>query len=356
MRKGYIICALLLIVGMLGCDDTKDSDADAGTDAGAATDTGGTDTNPIGSTDTGQPLPSDTGNAECFHTEACSAIPYERQTCQFPLTPVLDGDTSDSVWANANWETVTSTMGLAPADSDADASFEFACVADANNIYIAFRVHDDTIVSGENEECDIWMDDSLEFYIDGCYGRESFYDGDDAQISLGAENIGVTDQSQIVWNGGCGNTGTPIPGPETGSQAVAVATADGWAGEIAIPMNPTAGWALEPADGQIIGFNMHYNDDDDQGDRDAKLIWGLTDRETDGSWDSTGQFDSLQFCQVGSVPTDTPTDMGTDTDTTMPDGGDVDGGTSTDTAQATDTATADVGMDAGDDAGADGGK
>jgi len=195
------------------------------------------------------------------------------------------------------------------------------------------------------------MDDSLELYIDACYGRESFYDGDDAQITLGAENIGVTDQSQIVWNGGCGNTGTPVLGPETGSQALAVQTADGWAGEIAIPLTNT-GWAITPVDGKIIGFNLHYNDDDDQGDRDSKLIWGLTDRETDGSWDSTGQFDSLQFCQVGAMPTDNGTDTGSDT--TVPDAGDLDAGTPTDTAQATDSETEPV--DAGTDAGMDGGK
>lgn len=345
MRNGYMIWAMLL-VAMLGCDDDKDTVADAGSDAGTVTDTGGTDTTPSGTADTTSTGASDTGDPQCDHTEACAPIPYERQICSFPLTPVLDGNTNDDVWANARWETVSSAMGFIAADSDADASFDFACVADADNIYIAFRIHDDVIVSGETGDCDIYLDDSLELYIDACYQPESSYNGDDAQITLGAENIGVTDQSQIVWNGGCGNSG--IPGPDTGSQAVAVTTADGWAGEIAIPLNVTNGWAITPADGKIIGFNIHYNDDDDQGDRDSKLIWGLKDRETDGSYSSTAQFDTLQFCQVGSMPTDTPT---TDSDTDVPDGGDVDGGTPTDTAQATDSD-----VDAGMDAGTDGGK
>ena len=375
MKKGYVVLILMLMA--MGCGDSKSGDADSGADTASeppatgdtATSQTPSDTSGDAGTVAATPTETETEDLaamECFITEPCGAVvPNERQICPFPLTPTLDGDTNDTVWASANWETVTSSMAFLAADSDADASFDFACVADTENIYLAFRVRDDAIVSGENTECEIYMDDSIEFYIDGCYGRQSQYDGDDAQITIGAENIGVTDPAAAILNGGCGNPGTPLMGADTGSLVLTAATADGWAGEIAIPLSPPSGWSLEPVDGQIIGFNAHYNDDDDQGDRDHKLIWGLKDRAVDLSWSDTHMFEQLQFCAVPGTDTGTGTGTDTGSDTGVaPDAGDEDAGepdTAPDTADTADvpdtTATDDMpdtetGIpDAGDDGG-----
>ena len=86
----------------------------------------------------------------------------------------------------------------------------------------------------------------------------------------------------------------------------------GWAGELAIPLKPEGGWSLTPEDGQIIGFNAHYNDDDDGGDRDHKLIWSLNDQLDDASWQDTTKFGELQFCRIGG---DDPGDAGVDAST-----------------------------------------
>jgi hypothetical protein len=196
---------------------------------------------------------------------------------------------------------VDSTRGPVTPDSDDDASFEFACVADYDNIYIAFRVKDDVIISGDVEsECDLYQDDSIEFYLDNCYERASVYDGDDAQITIGADSIGQTDQSAFTL-GGCN---APLKGADTGTTVLSTRTADGWAGEISIPLRIEGenGWNLQPLAGQVVGFDAHYNDDDGDGERDSKLIWSAEDVYDDASWSDPTEFAELQFCEVGGGP------------------------------------------------------
>ena len=76
---------------------------------------------------------------------------------------------------------------------------------------------------------------------------------------------------------------------------MATATDGGWAAEVAIPLSLENGWDLHPVDGQIIGLNTTYNDDDNEGERDHKLIWSLNDRDSDRSWNDTLKFGELQF-------------------------------------------------------------
>jgi hypothetical protein len=100
---------------------------------------------------------------------------------------------------------------------------------------------------------------------------------------------------------------------------------DGWVAEIAIPLTVVGGWDINVEDGLVVGFQNHYNDDDDGGDRDHKLIWSAKDKYDDLSWQSPARFGQLQFCQVGGTgtPTETPADAGDDGGAVTPsDGGD----------------------------------
>jgi hypothetical protein len=367
----------------MSCGESKSSDdgdagADSATTADQETDTGpyrppytppdGDDTS-----DTGDEPEGDAGPEDCIHTEPCEEpTPFERALCHFPLTPTLDGDLGDDAWASAPWVVMdSSTAATNPEntlpDDDADLSMEFACVADDEFIYFAFRVRDDSIVADESSGCDVWQDDSVEFYLDGCYERGSAYNGDEAQIAFGAENIGITNQDEIIIGGCVGR----FQGPETGTQALAVETEDGWAGEMKVPLRFEGddGWQLEPLDGQVVGFNVHYNDDDDEMERDHKLIWSLIDRPLDKSWESPLQFGELQFCSILEPDTETGSDMEPDagpdagpdtemdsatdtggesepdtgsdseTDTGMIPGTDIDTETATETTEDTETAT-----------------
>ena len=343
--NSLITVVIVIVVAWLGlsfmsCGDSKSDSTDAGQDTGTKAQPTGdagsqTDAAAGQATDTAPERPDftppentgegevDAGEMTCFMTEPCGdTIDFERHVCPFPLTPAVDGNLDDPVWQAAYWGSMDYTAGPSAPDSDADGSYEFACVADYDNIYFAFRVRDDVIYTGDVTGCDVWGDDSIEFYIDGCYERANRYDGDDAQITIGAENIGVTDQAAIVI-GGCAG---PFNGADTGAIVHAVEAEGGWMGEIAIPMRPEGdqGWNLEPVHGQVIGFNTHYNDDDEGGDRDHKLIWSMKDRYDDASWQDPQMFGELQFCRVGEPDTAPAGDGGVGDDAgtdTTPDGG-----------------------------------
>lgn len=208
--------------------------------------------------------------------------------CAFPNEVKLDGNLDDQAWKQAPWHLVEHGEGTQPAPDDKDASYEFACVADDKWLYVAFKVSDDKIVSGENAGCDVWKDDSVEIYIDGGNEAAGAYDKNDAQITIGADNIGGDINKPKL--GGCVGVNQ---GPTTGTKVAVVKSADGWVVEAAVPLK-NAGWDIKLKDGLIIGFNTHFNDDDDKGERDGKLIWSKKDI-ADRSWTDPSVYAKLKF-------------------------------------------------------------
>jgi endo-1,4-beta-xylanase len=209
--------------------------------------------------------------------------------CAFPNTVVLDGNLNDLAWQYAPWHTIESDEGTQPATNAKDATCSFAAVADSDWLYVALEVTDDTITVGETMGNELWKDDSVEVYIDANNGETATYEPDDAQITIGAVNIDLKDIQEPEL-GGMGD------GATTGTQAAVVETATGWAVEAAIPLENDK-WNIVPKDGLIIGFNVHFNDDDDGGDRDHKLIWSLKDVD-DQSWQNTTRFADLKFVNL----------------------------------------------------------
>jgi hypothetical protein len=208
--------------------------------------------------------------------------------CAFPNTVKLDGNLSDQPWQYAPWHTIAHDEGTGPAPNDKDAMCSFAAVADDEWLYVALIVTDDKIVTGEAFGLDLWKDDSVEIYIDANHAAAGAYEVDDAQITIGASNIGG-----IIEEPELGGTGD---GPLTGTHAAVVESDDGWIVEAAVPLKNDK-WDIEPANGLVIGFNIHFNDDDDGGDRDHKLIWSLKDVD-DASWEDTTRFADLEFAQL----------------------------------------------------------
>jgi len=209
--------------------------------------------------------------------------------CAFPNTVILDGNLNDDSWQYAPWHTIDYDEGTQPASDPADALCSFAAVADSEWLYVAFRINDDAIVTGEVMGADIWGDDSVEIYIDANNAETATYEGDDSQITIGAVNM----ELKNIEEPELGGTGD---GPTTGTYAAVVESADGWVVEAAVPLKNDK-WDIIPEDGKIIGFNIHLNDDDDGGDRDHKLIWSLNDVD-DQSWQNTTRFADLKFVQV----------------------------------------------------------
>ena len=209
--------------------------------------------------------------------------------CSFPNTVVLDGDLNELPWQYAPWHTIEFDEGTGPAPGGKDATCSFSVLADSEWLYVALRVTDDEILTGEVMGNELWNDDSVEIYIDANHAEAGAYEQDDAQITIGAVNIELGDIEEPEL-GGTGD------GATTGTQAAVVESADGWIVESAVPLKNDK-WEIKPKDGLIIGFNIHFNDDDDGAGRDHKLIWSLKDVD-DQSWQNTTRFADLKFVNI----------------------------------------------------------
>lgn len=206
----------------------------------------------------------------------------ENYNCAFPMTVVLDGKFDDDAWKIAPWHgDIIQRENLT---DSADADIEFAVIADMEWLYVALKVTDDIIQSGENTGGDVWQDDSVEIYIDANHGATDSYDDDDVQITIGADNIGGDIDNPKLGGGG----------PDTGTKAAVIEVDGGWNVEVAIPLKNSK-WDIKVVDGLVIGFNVHFNDDDG-GDRDHKLIWSDKDAD-DRSWTDPSVFAELTFVE-----------------------------------------------------------
>jgi len=202
-------------------------------------------------------------------------------------TVTLDGNLSD--WAGAEFIFVPHDKGTGPAPDDADASFEFAALVDNDWLYVAVDIKDDSIISGETDD---WQDDSVEVYIDANHARTETYEGDDVQFTIGAGNIGGDiNNPHLTGSGGPADAGT---------HAAVVESIGGWIVEAAIPLSNSK-WNINPSAGTVIGFNVHFNDDDDGGNtREHKLIWSDLDVD-DQSYNNPTRFADLTFVGTSAV-------------------------------------------------------
>jgi len=217
--------------------------------------------------------------------------------CAYPNTVKVDGKLDDLAWTVAPWQLFGAKDATVPADNDADASVKFSVVADENYLYFAAHISDDKVQSNENTRCDVWNDDSVEVYVDMGNEKANAYDVNDAQITIGADTIDAAPDPKVTAGllGGCVGL---TQGPATGTIAVGKKTNEGWDVEAAIPWK-NAGWSVKLKDGLVIGFNVQYNDDDDKGGRDSKLIWSAQEvAKGEGSWNNPSLFAELHLKNV----------------------------------------------------------
>lgn len=218
----------------------------------------------------------------------------------FPVTVSVDGDLSD--WPLVTWHKITHDMGWDKLpESDDDASLEFACAADDGNLYVALKIRDDEKCVNEDTGRNIFQDDSVEIYIDADNSKPTVYEPDVCQISIGRYNVGRDPSNPMLndfrgwnWEGAAAN--------ETGTKAAVVDTDYGWAVEAAIPL---AFFGIRLADGTVIGFNVHLNDDDDQGERDHWLGWSKTELadDVDTAYMNPSVFGQLKFVSANTYLT-----------------------------------------------------
>ena len=217
--------------------------------------------------------------------------------CLLGRTPVLDGKFDEPAWEGVAWEHQTSIQG-APVKDDKDSDFAMACVADDTNLYIAFDITDDKIVSGKSKWPDYYLEDSIEFFIDPNNKKTSAYDNDDAQVTIAAGNIGRGLKTTMLNNEGFVDVekGLMVSGKgiydKIPTSAFSIKTDKGWAVEISIPLK-TAKYTIVPKNGTVIGWGANYNDND-SGGRDRQLVWSKKDY-ANKSWMQSNVFGGLMF-------------------------------------------------------------
>lgn len=138
-----------------------------------------------------------------------------------------------------------------PAPDPTDLSGQFYCGWIGDDLILAGSIIDNVIVRDSDYP---WLDDSVEFGIDGAADR-IFWNPDDHQITL-------------VTDGAITNFGTY---PVDGATNATLITVRGWQFEMRLPSETLQAGTFYS--GKEIGFTVGLNDDDDGDGRDAYMVW-----------------------------------------------------------------------------------
>ncbi len=182
-------------------------------------------------------------------------------------TPTVDG-TIDDVWqSNGNSQSLTNLV-LGTVTNAADLSGTFKALWDNTYLYILADINDELKV---NDSPEIYFDDALELHLDINNNKAATYGANDFLYTFG-------------WNDGAAITTTPAGRSTTNISYSMVAKTGGYVFEARIPWSTLQG---TPTVGQLVGFDLHANDDDNGGQRDGKLSWNAT---TDDAWQNPSLF------------------------------------------------------------------
>jgi len=209
--------------------------------------------------------------------------------------PIMDGSLSDTLWLSRFSASGGVAIGRAsifivdtPENNfTGDDLPQWSAVHDGEYLYLAVRVMDDQIINDSDPQ--LWHDDSIELFFDGDNSRSVEYDQlDDLQL--------VFTNGSVVVSGVNSNS---IPADidyvisaekfqsDIGSGLYSGASG-GYNLELRVPL-AQIGFTI----GNLSGFNVQVNDDDNGGVRDAKVSWvGISNR--DRSWRSPRFFGAVR--------------------------------------------------------------
>ncbi|MBO8130716.1 MAG: right-handed parallel beta-helix repeat-containing protein [Candidatus Marinimicrobia bacterium] len=167
-------------------------------------------------------------------------------------TPCIIDGNIDPMWANTPAMPINNVV---IGNKQNDFYAEWKAMADKSNLYILVNVKDSVLINDSGS--DWWEDDAVEVFIDGDNSKGKSYDGindyqlgfrikDDA-ISIGANSLSRVDGIEFCIK-------------EVDS---------GYLLELLIPWQ-TIG--ISPEVGDVIGFDIGIDDDDDGGDRESQIV------------------------------------------------------------------------------------
>lgn len=165
---------------------------------------------------------------------------------------VIDGS-DENLWSTIDSVNLSKTFIGQTVPSTSDLSSNYKIIWDNTSLYILVKVNDDTLSSDSPSYIN---DDAISIYIDGLNENNSSYDAND-------HNIGLKYGTNVIVHNGATYSGSGIIKSE-------IATAGGYQMEVKIDFSVLG---ITPSTLNPIGLDIHVNDDDDGGNRDAKIMW-----------------------------------------------------------------------------------
>ncbi|MFM7024413.1 MAG: glycosyl hydrolase family 8 [Flavobacteriales bacterium] len=189
---------------------------------------------------------------------------------QVASTLTMDGSV-DPLWSGAITKDISKVI-IPTVDNASDLSGTFRTLWDAQNFYVLAEITDNVKT---NDGPAAYQDDAIELFFDFNNDKATTYGANDVQFTF-------------RWSD---NVVSANPGSKSVSGIVfsMAATATGYVFEAKIP------WANIPGSasvGQLHGFDIHVNDDDDGGNRDGKMSWASS---SDDAWQNPSYFGTIQL-------------------------------------------------------------
>jgi len=189
---------------------------------------------------------------------------------QADTAPSVDGAVDDAWSATTAHEFQHVLQGSV--DGDSDLSGDWRANWDDEALYLLVDVTDDAAASDSSAA---YQDDSVEVYVDADNSKGSSYDG--------------TNDFQFTFPRDGGELGGQQPTSVEDLEWAVGETDDGYHLEAAFPWSMLG---VTPESGHALGFDVHVNDDDTEGDRDAKISWFA---EEDNSWQNPSLFATVRL-------------------------------------------------------------
>lgn len=179
-----------------------------------------------------------------------TVLPFGGIVCpETEIAPFIDGE-MDSIWESIEQIELNRQIG-GHSSSDLDLGGWFAFTWNAEQLFFLVRVVDDILSDRASID---YMKDGIEIYLDIGNQKTTLYGENQFQIR---SVLGKAETSVDI--------GTPITGIQTGQKRLE----DGYFIEMSIPWEAVK---MIPEAGQLLGLDVHINDNDGS-TRQGKLAW-----------------------------------------------------------------------------------
>ncbi len=209
---------------------------------------------------------------------AGSAFAVDAEITSATTPPVIDGVKEDAWSASDGHKCLSTVAGVKP-DSDADLSCNWWALWDSEYLYVFVDVKDKDL---RNDSEESYEDDSIEIMVDVGNDKQKKYGDDDYQYRIAWDTR--TPKIEEHYHRGKSLAGVEFAMRETDAN-------DGYTLEIKFPWDALLKKG-STAPGDLLGFTVMINDDDDGRERDTQLAW---QPDTGEAWQDPSLFGTAEF-------------------------------------------------------------